>query len=78
MMLNPKEDKRDARKAAPASAPPVVELEPGGFAAMPPERPAGERAALTQFPGHAKDSQPSSGPEAYRTVLRCRTKRESH
>ena len=78
MMLDPKKDPRDARKAAPADVAPVVEPEPGGFPAMPPELPAGERAAVTQFPGHAKDSQPSTGAEAYRTVLRCRTKRESH
>ena len=76
MMLDPKKDQRDARKAAPANVAPVVE--PGGFPAMPLELPARERAAVTQFPGHAKDSQPSTGAEAYRTVLRCRTKRESH
>ncbi len=68
MMLDPKKDQRDERKAAPSNVAPVV----------PPELPAGERAAVTQFPGHAKDSQPSTGAEAYRTVLRCRTKRESH
>ena len=74
MMLDPKKDPREARRATPANMDP----EPGGFPAMPPKLPVGEQAAVTQFPGPAKDSHPSTGAEAYRTVMRCRSKRESH
>ena len=72
MMLDPKKDRRELRKAAPASVGPVVE--PGGFPPMSVDVPVGEPASVIQLSNHANDARPA---EAYRTVLRCRTRRES-
>ena len=72
MMLDPKKDRRELRRAAPASGGPVVE--PSGFPPMSVDVPVGKPTSVIQLPSHANDAQPA---DAYRTVLRCRTRRES-
>jgi hypothetical protein len=72
MMLDPKKDQHEPGKAAPASVAPAVES--GGVPPMPVGVPVADPSSATELPDRANEAQPAS---AYRTILRCRTRRES-